>query len=29
MPPISPQLHEELGKRLHKSRDDVLATVSG
>ncbi|MCS0580519.1 TraR/DksA family transcriptional regulator [Massilia pinisoli] len=27
MPPISPQLHEELGKRLHKSRDDVLATV--
>jgi DnaK suppressor protein len=27
MPPISPQLHEELGKRLRKSREDVLATV--
>ena len=27
MPPISPQLHEELGKRLRKSREDVLASV--
>jgi len=27
MPPISVQLHEELGKRLRKSREDLLATV--
>ncbi len=27
MPPISPELHEELGKRLRQSREDVLATV--
>jgi RNA polymerase-binding transcription factor DksA len=27
MPPISPQLHEELGKRLRQSRDDLLAAV--
>jgi len=27
MPPISPTLHEELGKRLRKSREDLLATV--
>jgi DnaK suppressor protein len=27
MPPISPQLHEELGKRLRQSREDVLAAV--
>jgi DnaK suppressor protein len=27
MPPISPQLHEELGKRLRQSRKDVLAAV--
>lgn len=27
MPPISPQLHEEIGKRLRKSREDLLATV--
>lgn len=27
MPPISAQLHEELGKRLRKSREDLLATV--
>lgn len=27
MPPISAQLHEELGKRLRKSREELLATV--
>ena len=27
MPPISPQLHEELGKRLRQSRADMLAAV--
>jgi RNA polymerase-binding transcription factor DksA len=27
MPPISPQLHDELAKRLRKSREDVLAAV--
>jgi len=27
MPPISAQLHEEIGKRLRKSREDMLATV--
>jgi DnaK suppressor protein len=27
MPPISPQLHEELGKQLRRSRDDLLAAV--
>jgi len=27
MPPISAELHEELGKRLRQSREDVLATV--
>jgi DnaK suppressor protein len=27
MPPISPQLHEELGKRLHDSRQAVLDAV--
>lgn len=27
MPPISPELHEELGKRLRQSREDILATV--
>ena len=27
MPPISAQLHEEIGKRLRKSREDLLATV--
>jgi DnaK suppressor protein len=27
MPPISAQLHEELGKRLRKAREDMLATV--
>lgn len=27
MPPISPQLHEELGKRLRQSRADVQAAV--
>jgi DnaK suppressor protein len=27
MPPISTELHEELGKRLRQSRDDILATV--
>jgi RNA polymerase-binding protein DksA len=27
MPPISPQLHEELGKRLRQSRNDLLAAV--
>jgi len=27
MPPISPTLHEELGKRLRQSRDDLLATL--
>ena len=27
MPPISSTLHEEIGKRLRQSRDDMLATV--
>ena len=27
MPPISPELHDELGKRLRQSREDALATV--
>lgn len=27
MPPISAQLHEEIGKRLRQSREDLLATV--
>ncbi len=27
MPPISPELHEELGQRLRKAREDALATV--
>jgi RNA polymerase-binding transcription factor DksA len=27
MPPISPQLHEELDKRLHKSRADLQAAL--
>jgi DnaK suppressor protein len=27
MPPISQELHEELGKRLRQSRDDIMATV--
>ena len=27
MPPISAELHEELGKRLRQSREDILATV--
>jgi DnaK suppressor protein len=27
MPPISQELHEELGKRLRQSREDMLATV--
>jgi DnaK suppressor protein len=27
MPPISSELHEEIGKRLRKSREDVLAAV--
>jgi DnaK suppressor protein len=27
MPPISSELHEELGKRLRQSREDILATV--
>lgn len=27
MPPISAQLHDELAKRLHQAREDVLATV--
>jgi RNA polymerase-binding transcription factor DksA len=27
MPPISAQLHEEIGKRLRKSREDMIATV--
>ncbi|RYE98924.1 MAG: TraR/DksA family transcriptional regulator [Oxalobacteraceae bacterium] len=27
MPPISSELHEELGKRLRQSREDTLATV--
>src|SRR5437763_1995921 len=27
MPPISAQLHEEIGKRLRKSREELLATV--
>ncbi|GAA5020211.1 hypothetical protein GCM10025794_07380 [Massilia kyonggiensis] len=27
MPPISPELHEQLGQRLHKAREDALATV--
>jgi RNA polymerase-binding transcription factor DksA len=27
MPPISPQLHEELGKRLRQSRAEMLAAV--
>lgn len=27
MPPISPQLHDELAKRLQKSRQDVMAAV--
>jgi phage/conjugal plasmid C-4 type zinc finger TraR family protein len=29
MPPISPELHEELGQRLNKARADALATVRG
>jgi DnaK suppressor protein len=27
MPPISSELHQELGKRLRQSREDILATV--
>jgi RNA polymerase-binding transcription factor DksA len=27
MPPISAELHDELGKRLRKSREDMLATI--
>ena len=27
MPPISSELHEEIGKRLRQSREDMLATV--
>jgi len=27
MPPISPELHEELGQHLRKAREDALATV--
>jgi DnaK suppressor protein len=27
MPPLSPELSEELGKRLRKSREDMLATI--
>ena len=27
MPPISSELHEEIGKRLRKSREDMLAAV--
>jgi DnaK suppressor protein len=27
MPPISPELHAEIGKRLRKSREDMLDTV--
>lgn len=27
MPPISAQLHEEIGKRLHQSREDMMATI--
>jgi RNA polymerase-binding transcription factor DksA len=27
MPPISAELHEELGKRLRKDREDMLATI--
>ena len=27
MPPISPELHEEIGKRLRQSREDVMAAV--
>jgi len=27
MPPISPELHEELGKRLRQSREEAVATV--
>lgn len=27
MPPIASELHEEIGKRLRRSREDMLATI--